>query len=229
MKTKWMRISAVLLAVICCVGMLTACGKNDVLNLREPKKGDTIAIMHTSAGDISFQFFDEVAPKAVENFLTHAEEGYYDGVIFHRVIRDFMIQSGDPLGTGMGGESIWGEPFDLELSDRTYNIRGALCMANTGMPCSNGSQFYIVQQGVLSDLTFAAYENYGYSFTDKQKELYAEYGGAPYLDGGYTVFGQVINGMDVVDAIAGAEKDEKDKPLEDITINSIEVTTYQPE
>ncbi len=230
MKNKWMRAGSILLALICCVGIFTACGKDDeVLNLREPKKGDTIAVMHTSMGDITVQFFEDAAPKAVENFLTHAKDGYYNDLIFHRVIKDFMIQSGDPQGTGIGGESIWGKPFDLEVVDNAYNLRGALCMANTGVPCSNGSQFYIVQQGKLTDLTFAMYESYGYSFTEKQKELYAEYGGAPYLDGGYTVFGQVVSGMDVVDSIAGVSVDSADKPLEDVVLESVEVTTYQPE
>ncbi len=225
MKKKWMRIGALILALVVCMGLMTGCNK--AKNLTDPKNGDTIAILHTNMGDISLQFFDDIAPKAVENFLTHAEEGYYDGVIFHRVIEDFMIQSGDPMGTGTGGESIWGEPFELELSDDAFNLRGALCMANTGSAVSNGSQFYIVQAGTLTDAHFNMYEQYGYTFTDEQKELYKTYGGAPWLDGGYTVFGQVIDGMDVVDAIAVVEVDDSDKPLEDVVIESIEITKYK--
>ncbi len=225
MKCRMMRLGAVLAALVLCMGMMTGCNK--VKNLAQPKNGDTIAILHTSMGDISVQFFDDIAPKAVENFLTHAENGYYDGLIFHRVIEEFMIQSGDPLGTGNGGESIWGEDFELELSEDAYNLRGALCMANSGTAVSNGSQFYIVQGETITDAHFRMYEQYGYTFTDEQKELHKTYGGAPWLDGGYTVFGQVIEGMDVVDAIGAVEVDEKDKPLEDVILESVEVTEYK--
>jgi peptidyl-prolyl cis-trans isomerase B (cyclophilin B) len=180
-------------------------------------------------GDITVEFFDDVAPKAVENFLTHAEEGYYDNLLFHRVIDNFMIQSGDPNGDGTGGESIWGDPFENEISDNAYNLRGALCMANRSDTVSNGSQFYIVQADVVSESQFTTYESYGYTFTDTQKELYEQYGGAPWLDGDYTVFGQVIDGMDVVDAIAAVSVDTSNKPLEDVVLESIEVTTYTAE
>ena len=112
--------------------------------LRQPAAGDTVATIKTSMGDIKVVLFPDAAPKAVENFTTHAENGYYDGVIFHRVIPDFMIQGGDPLGKGIGGESIWGKPFKDEFSRDYHNLRGALCMANAG-PNTNGSQFFIVQ------------------------------------------------------------------------------------
>ena len=228
MKHKWKRITAAAMTVLLCVMVLCGCSGNKVLNLTQPKNGDTIAVLHTSMGDITLRFFEKAAPLAVENFLTHAKEGYYDGITFHRVINDFMIQSGDPKGDGTGGESIWGEPFDLELVDNAFNLRGALCMANTGMKCSNGSQFYIVQAGEVSEGTFRMYEQYGYTFTDEQKELYKTYGGAPWLDGGYTVFGQVVEGMDVVDAIAGVDVDKNNnyKPTEDVILESIEVTEY---
>lgn len=227
MKKTWMRIAAAAAVVLMCFAVFAGCGKkDDVANFRQPKNGDTIAVLHTNYGDISVEFFDDIAPNAVTNFVTHSEEGYYDNVLFHRVMSNFMIQGGDPDGTGYGGESIWGGKFDVELSDNAYNLRGALCMANSGTPDSNGSQFYIVQQGPISENTFKAYEMYGYTFTDKQKELYMEYGGSPWLDGGYTVFGQVIDGMDVVDAIAAVDTDSNDRPLEDVIIGWIEITTY---
>ena len=113
-----------------------------ILNFQEVKKGDTIATIKTNFGNIRVRMLPEAAPKAVENFLTHAQNGYYNGVIFHRVIADFMIQGGDPTGTGMGGESIWGEPFADEFSPEARNFRGALSMANAG-PGTNGSQFFI--------------------------------------------------------------------------------------
>lgn len=171
----------------------------------------------TSKGNIKIKLFPEIAPKAVENFMTHAKKGYYDGVIFHRVINEFMIQSGDPEGTGLGGESIWGEPFEMEISNQLYNIRGALAMARTSDPVSQGSQFYIIQNdqdqsGQLSS------SNYPKKIVDAYKS-----GGYPSLDGQYTVFGQVIEGMDVVDAIAKVATDANDKPTEDITIKSINI------
>ena len=140
-----------ILAVICALtlaltfGVFTGCqgSKGSVgYQLDMPQKGEEIAIMHTSMGDISIRFFPEAAPKAVENFKTHAKDGYYDGLTFHRVINDFMIQGGDPNGDGTGGDSIWGEPFEDEFSDTLFNIRGSLSMANSG-PDTNGSQFFI--------------------------------------------------------------------------------------
>ena len=105
-------------------------------------KGTKITIQ-TNHGDIKVQLFDELVPKTVKNFVELAKQGYYDGVIFHRVIPDFMIQGGDPTGTGMGGESIYGKTFEDEFSNQLYNLNGALSMANAG-PNTNGSQFFIV-------------------------------------------------------------------------------------
>ena len=118
--------------------------------LDKPAKGETIAVMHTSMGDISLRLFPDKTPKACENFITHARNGYYDGLIFHRVIRDFMIQGGDPRGNGTGGESIWGESFEDEPDVELHNYRGALSMANAG-PNTNGSQFFIVQAGTVPE------------------------------------------------------------------------------
>ena len=115
-----------------------------------PAVGEKVAVIKTDKGDIKVRLFPEEAPKAVENFVTHAENGYYDGLIFHRVIKDFMIQGGDPKGTGTGGESIWGKPFADEFSSELHNFRGALSMANAG-PNTNGSQFFIVQADSVSD------------------------------------------------------------------------------
>ncbi len=229
MKHSLKRILALILPVMLILALFAGCGgkKDDgPANLRTPENGDQIAVLHTSYGDITVQFFEDIAPKAVENFVTHSKDGYYDDLIFHRVINNFMIQTGDPTGTGNGGESIWGDPFGWELSDNAYNLRGALCMANKSADNTNGSQFYIVQAGVVDETTFSIYESYGYSFTDKQKELYGQYGGAPWLDGAYTVFGQVIDGMDVVDEIAAVKVNNDDRPLEDVILESVEITSY---
>jgi len=174
---------------------------------------ETVVDLNTSEGTIRIRLFPEIAPKAVENFLGHAESGYYEGVIFHRVIEDFMLQTGDPTGTG--GESIYGEPFEDEFSDRLFNLRGALSMANAG-PGTNGSQFFIVQAKEIKEGSASDYP-------EEITAAYKEMGGTPWLDGMHTVFGQVDEGMDVVDKIAAVEKGANDKPLEDIVIESIDI------
>lgn len=191
----------------------------------EVAENEAVVKLKTSAGDITIKLFPEEAPLAVENFLTHAKEGYYNNVIFHRVINNFMIQGGDPEGNGTGGQSIWagkddskdaGNGFKNEQSAFLYNLRGSLAMANAGAD-TNGSQFFINQNpaDASSQLTTDKYPN-------KIIEAYKN-GGNPSLDGGYTVFGQVTEGMDVVDQIAAVETDEKDKPKTDITITNIEI------
>ncbi len=189
-----------------------------------PKSGDKIAVMHTTMGDIKILFFPEEAPKAVENFLTHAENGYYDGIIFHRVINEFMIQGGDPTGTGRGGESIWGDSFEDEFSLNLWNFRGALSMANAGAN-TNGSQFFIVQATSVSSDLLSQMKQVG--FPQKVIDKYAEVGGTPWLDSKHTVFGYVYEGMDVVDKIAAVEVDANDKPVEDVVIESIDVSTVE--
>lgn len=178
------------------------------------------AVISTNYGDITVQLFPEQAPKTVENFVTLARRGYYDGVNFHRVIADFMIQGGDPTGTGAGGESAFGEPFADEFSKKLFNLRGALSMANAG-PNTNGSQFFIVQNQHLSPEMNVQMEVAGYP--KKVIEAYAN-GGTPWLDFHHTVFGQVIAGMDVVDQIATCATDAQDKPQQDVTIQTVKVT-----
>jgi cyclophilin family peptidyl-prolyl cis-trans isomerase len=149
------------------------------------------ATLHTSAGPISVEFFDDDAPKTVENFRKLAGEGFYDGLIFHRVIPDFMIQGGCPEGTGTGGP---GYTFEDEFNEHKI-VRGALAMANAG-PNTNGSQFFIVTTEA-----------------------------APWLDGKHTVFGEVTDGMDNVDAIEGTETDGSDRPTDPQVIQRVELTS----
>src|SRR4029077_16554609 len=144
------------------------------------------ATMTTSEGPLQIELFDEDAPKTVENFRTLATDGFYDGLIFHRVIKDFMIQGGCPQGTGTGGP---GYTFEDEFNHHKV-VRGALAMANAG-PNTNGSQFFIVT-------------------TDA----------APWLDGKHTVFGQITDGMDVVDRLEGAPTGAQDRPGDDLVIGS---------
>lgn len=193
------------------------------IQLAPAAAGDTVALMHTSMGDVKIKLFPAEAPKAVENFTTHAKNGYYDGLKFHRVIKDFMIQGGDPAGNGTGGESIWGRPFEDEFSPALHNLRGALSMANAG-PGTNGSQFFIVQASDVPAQMLAQMEGLkDQGFADDVIAAYKELGGTPWLDFRHTVFGQVLEGMDVVDAIAGVEVDGGDAPLEDVLVKSIEI------
>ena len=148
------------------------------------------ATMHTTAGPIALELFDEDAPKTVENFRKLSADGFYDGLSFHRVIPDFMIQGGCPQGTGTGGP---GYTFEVEINDHKI-VRGALAMANAG-PDTNGSQFFIVTTEA-----------------------------APWLDGKHTVFGQVREGMDAVDAIEGTQTGANDRPVQDQTIERVELS-----
>jgi len=147
------------------------------------------AIIHTSIGDIAVDLYREDAPKTVENFEKLASDGFYDGLLFHRVIETFMIQTGDPNGDGTGGP---GYQFEDEFNDHIM-VAGSLAMANSG-PNTNGSQFFIV--------------------TEEEQ---------PHLDGKHTVFGQVTSGLDVVVEISRVTVDENDKPIDEISIQSIEL------
>lgn len=142
--------------------------------VQAPKKGDTIVtISFKNFGDVKIKMFPKEAPKAVENFTTHAKKGYYDGLTMHRVINQFMIQGGDPSGNGTGGESIWGNPFEDEIVDYLLPIRGSLCMANAG-PDTNGSQFFITQAETADTSSLG-------NLTIKQAEAFEKYGGCPWL------------------------------------------------
>ncbi|RFU67181.1 peptidylprolyl isomerase [Bacillus sp. V59.32b] len=186
----------------------------------EVLENEKAVVMETNQGSIKIKLFPELTPKTVENFVTHAENGYYEGVIFHRIIKDFMIQGGDPQGTGMGGESIWGAPFEDEFSMKAFNLRGALSMANAG-PGTNGSQFFIVQAQHVDSRMGEQMKQAGYP--DEIITAYMEKGGTPWLDHKHTVFGHVVEGMDIVDKIAGLETGSGDKPMEDVVIQSIKV------
>ncbi|MCI8623380.1 MAG: peptidylprolyl isomerase [Provencibacterium sp.] len=223
---RWIWIVAAVAAVVLLLIIAIAAGSSGkgLPQTEDPKDSEEIVVMHTSMGDLTLRFFPDIAPKAVENFLTHARDGYYDGVTFHRVIEEFMIQGGDPLGNGTGGESIWGGTFAYEISDRLYHFRGALAMAHSSLPDSNGSQFYIVQGTPVSSALASQMQTA--KFPQKAISYYQQVGGTPQLDGGYTVFGQLIDGFDTLDSIAAVKTDSSDKPVEDVLINSFDFTTY---
>lgn len=218
-----------------------------------PEEGEEIAVITMETGEvIKLRFFPDEAPKAVYNFKVHALEGYYDGLTFHRVIENFMIQGGDPNGDGTGGESVWGEAFEDEFNDNLLNIDGSVSMANAGAN-TNGSQFFINATGGMStdwDYYQQIYDQYKENaeyfdamgvntvdmskVTDAVKKLYEENGGNPNLDGyystggtGHTVFAQVFEGMENVYALSQVDTDSSDKPVEDMVIQSVEITTYE--
>lgn len=221
-------IVAIVLILAMSTLLLTGCGNSVKLLQFEPvAEGATTAVIKTNMGDITVVLYSEQAPKAVANFIGLAQEGKYDGVSFHRVINDFMIQGGDTDNMdGFGGQSLWGAPFEDEFSDNLWNFRGALSMANTGAPSSNGSQFFIVQASAVDSNLIAQMKDAG--FPSNVIAKYKEVGGTPWLDKQHTVFGQVIDGMDVVDKIAAVPVDGNSKPLatdeyEAIVIESIEI------
>ena len=263
-----MKIKKSILGVILMSSILTffsGCGQNNDnskeneeisskvgYQLEKPADGEEIAVVTTTEGNFKIRFFPEAAPKAVENFKELSKKGYYNNVKFHRVIKDFMMQTGDPEGTGMGGKSTWGDDFEDEFSPDLLNLTGALSMANRG-PNTNGSQFFINNQNPEKFSGWEAFEQYYKMYkknpdlftqqyggtldmskiTDKIKKLYAENGGSPHLDGyyntggkGHTVFGQVFEGMDTINKISDAEVNTQNMPLNDILIKNIKFENY---
>lgn len=183
-------------------------------------EAETIELtLNTNKGAIDLQLFPELAPKTVENFVGLAKDNYYDGIVFHRVIKDFMIQGGDPTGTGMGGESVWGGSFEDEFSMELFNLRGSLSMANAG-PGTNGSQFFIVQNSAAPATADQMIKG---GWPEEIAKAYEENGGTPHLDQRHTVFGHVIEGMDHVDDIAQTKTGAQDKPVYDVVIESIDI------
>ncbi len=178
-----------ILSLIASLTLVCACGAN------AQNKAETIIALKTNQGTIKIKLYPDIAPKTCENFIGLVKKGYYDGLIFHRVIPGFMIQGGDPTGTGMGGESVWGGKFEDEFSSKVeFNKPGILAMANSG-PGTNGSQFFITV---------------------------AE---TPWLNGHHTIFGEVIEGMDIVEKIVNTSRGANDRPNEEQKI----IKAYLPE
>ena len=206
--------------------------------MAEPVAGDTIATITIKGfGDVKIRLFAAQAPKAAENFIGLAESGYYDGLSFHRVIKDFMIQGGDPTGTGSGGESVFGEAFEDEFNGDLVPIKGSLCMANSGAN-TNGSQFFMVTTNQAfpqenMDSYAAQYKQYYgkeldfSTITDRAYEYLQSVGGAGWLYGQHTVFGQVYEGLDILEQAEAVETGSDDKPVEDLIIEKVTISTYE--
>ena len=174
-------------------------------------------------GGIQIKLFPEYAELGVENILGLAEKNYYDGIIFHRIINNFMIQGGDPTGTGRGGQSIYGEKFDGGVDPHLVHVSGAIAYANSGSTATNGSQFFIVTGQTFTENQFQD------TYPQSAKEAYLKAGGYPFLDGKYTVFGQVFEGLDIVYKLQQVKTDSSDKPVKDVVIESMTVGEYNGE
>ena len=189
--------------------------------------------MVTNYGDMVLLLYDET-PLHRDNFVKLVEDGTYNGLLFHRVIEHFMVQAGDPQsrdakpGARLGAGTL-GYTVPAEIKPGLFHKRGALCAARQGDEVnpkreSSASQFYIVQGNVWSEADLNMMEQrFGKHFTDEQRQVYTTLGGTPHLDGDYTVFGELVEGMDVVNKIAAAPRDRFDRPVEDIRIISVEV------
>lgn len=186
-----------------------------MIQFESPKKGTPIVTLKTSLGEIELMFFPQQAPKTCENFLTHVKEGYYNGLKFHRVIPDFMIQGGDPTGTGPRRTEHLGPPLPRRVLHGSVEFPAGPFHGNSG-PNTNGSQFFIVQAPVVSEDLLGQMKRAG--FPEEVIAQYEQVGGTPWLDRKHSVFGQVIRGMDVVDAIANVAADGGNMPLEDVKI-----------
>lgn len=184
---KYFIIASAIMAGI----IFTACSSSEIIKPKE--KTMSVAVIKTNMGTIEIELYAKETPKTVENFVGLANKGYYNGVIFHRVIDGFMIQGGDPTGTGRGGESFWGGKFADEFVDTLKHTGpGILSMANAG-PNTNGSQFFITLVPT------------------------------PWLDKHHTIFGKVISGMDVVSAIGKVAKGPQDRPLKDVVMETVTI------
>lgn len=226
-------------AVLCCgaaaASILTACEQKKValdneqiVNFTEPAQDEEICVLTVKDyGDIKIKFFPEETSQGVENFKGLVKKGFYDELIFHRIINQFMIQGGDPKGDGTGGvDANGGNGFKQTISSKLIHVPGALAYAINPQEKLNKSQFYIVT-GTLCDTTYMdTLASKGYKFSPFVRSIYEQFGGAPHLDGGYEIFGQVFDGMDKVMQIQKVAVDSNDKPRTSVVIEKAELVKY---
>lgn len=240
------RILCVVLCALFALAICVGCGdsqqiktkkrptvESDQLQFQQPTENAPIAIFTTEYGEFRAVLYPDLAPMAVENFIALANQGYFNGLPFHRVIGDFIIQSGDATGSGSGGTTCWdGFPFPVEISSKLHHYSGALCMAHIGEDTTaNFSQFYIVQTPADSVSEEDANTLISQGMDEAVAKTYQAAGGAPYLDLKNTIFGQIYDGMEVVDQIAIASNSNSEgKPSNPVTITSVLISSYgQPD
>ena len=226
---------AILLLLVVLILSLASCGKkeeeppqvrNPLPQLNSPSVGDTIVTITTNKGTIRAILFDKAAPQTVTNFVKLTDSGYYDGMIIHKAIADFVIQMGDPTAEGDGGDSFNGVGIPLEYNESLHNFTGAIGMAS-GTDGLSYSQFYIVAGSEVSDEYISAMQSAGYAAN--VIEAYKKLGGQPSLDYEYTIFGQVFEGLDIVQEIANSKTDKWNRPKKDITVSSVSISSYTNE
>ena len=226
---------AILLLLVVLILSLASCGKkeeeppqvrNPLPQLNSPSAGDTIVTITTNKGTIRAILFDKAAPQTVTNFVKLTDSGYYDGMIIHKAIADFVIQMGDPTAEGNGGDSFNGVGIPLEYNESLHNFTGAIGMAS-GTDGLSYSQFYIVAGSEVSDEYISAMQSAGYAAN--VIEAYKKLGGQPSLDYEYTIFGQVFEGLDIVQEIANSKTDKWNRPKKDITVSSVSISSYTNE
>ena len=193
----------------------------DVLQFRRPVQDALVAVLDTDRGEVSVLLFPEAAPQAVQNFVTLARQGAYDGLDFLQVAKDYLVQTGDT--DGYGGESIWGSAFPAEVSDLLHHYTGALAMAGGA---ENNSQFYVVNSTADSVTEELLTQMREAGWSEDVIAAYTQVGGAPWLDNNYTVFGQVFYGMDAVRKIGGTAPESGTRPEEPAKLLQVSVTTF---
>ena len=228
------RIFTLLIAI--CL-FFTACGgsmpgneklnvTSDEMQFAQPQTGDTVAEFTTDKGVVKALLFPKAAPKAVASFTHLANNGYYDGITFHRAIEGMLVQSGSFDGTATGGKSAWELEFEDEFSDSLHHYNGALSMANHGED-TNGGQFFFVTApiGSLAEDTLQQMADAGWR--SEVQDAYKQAGGLPSLDWRYTVFGQIYEGLGVVYDISRVKVDAEGKPVDDVILKSVRVYTVE--
>ena len=229
------KAAAVLLSGALAAGTLSACERKQVvlddaqiINFTAPEVGEEIVVLTIQDyGDVKIKLFPEETPSGVENFTTLVKNGFYDELIFHRVVKDFVIQGGDPKGNGTGGVDCWGNSgFAQTISNKLCHFTGAVAYA-TASDKLNNSQFYIVTGAeVTADQFTSLSQYYGKAFSNNVQDLYYTWGGQPYLDNDYEIFGQVFDGLDICLEIQNVNVDSNNKPKSQVVIEKAEVIEY---
>ena len=229
------KAASVLLCGALLTGALAGCehkkvalDNESIINFTEPETGEEICVMTVKDyGEIKIRFFSGETDKGVQNFKELVKQGFYDELLFHRVVNQFVVQGGDPKGDGTGGKDAWGGTgFEQTISSHLAHVPGAVAYAINPTEKLNKSQFYIVTGMETNDELFAKLEQKGVTVSPYMQKIYNQFGGRPDLDGGYEIFGQVISGMDLVLQMQSVPTNSSDKPKTPIVIEKAEIVPY---